>query len=181
MFGLFKKKTTTAESFNEELAEFAKEIITLSAALAGRYLETRKDKFTNNNYNKDVFNTVNEFIFFFFHCLSRECYLLKGKKAQIEIYEPIARLSYNILTIDSTDTDREEYAEIFTDSQLKAEKLYANCHAIKNDEGNLIGTVVFEASKRIAITDEKEDILLASDMVFLGLKVLKINERIKNL
>jgi len=92
MFGLFKKKTTTAESFNEELAEFAKEIITLSAALAGRYLETRKDKFTNNNNNKDIFNTTNEFIFFFFHCISRECYLLKGKKAQIEIYEPIARL-----------------------------------------------------------------------------------------
>ena len=178
MFGLFKK-TTTAESFNEEFADFAKEIITVSALLAERYLETRKDKFDSNN--EDVFNTTNEFIYLFFHCLSRECYVLKGKKAQIEIYEPIAKLAYNILTIGSTDADREEYAEIFTENHLKAEKLYANCHAIKNDEGSLIGTVVIEASKRIAITDEKEDILLASDMVFLGLKVLKINERIKNL
>ena len=102
------------------------------------------------------------------------------RKAQLEIYDSIAKLVFNIITIDLSDEFRNHYADMFSAAQLKAENAYAKCRSITiiDDKDVFNETVVFEASKRIAVTNEKEDILLASDMILLGLKAMKVKERV---
>ena len=184
MFGLFKKKNTN-DSANEHLAFLAKDIIDIADTLTDGYVAKRTQQgFADAGSDKVGANY--EFIYFYLHYLNRSCFDVGGKSAQVKIYEPVALFVYNIMKIKFYDlyNDEEEIADVlirvFADGINDAEKAYAKCDGWVNNK-DAERSVFFEAAKRVAIKKTEEEILLALDFIFLGMKMLNMNEKAKKL
>lgn len=186
MFGLFKKKSTS-ESINESFAYLAKDIIDIADTLTDSYIAKR----TQNGFaeaGSDKLRANDEFIYFFLHYLNRTCFDVGGKSAQVKIYEPVALYVYHITRrkLDDlySDDDEKEIADvlihIFADGINDAEMAYAKCYGWVID-GDVEHSVFFEAAKRVAIKKTEKELLLALDVVFLGMKMLNMNEKAKTL
>lgn len=184
MFGLFKKKNTN-DSINEDFAYLAKDIIDIADTLTESYIAKRAlQGFADAGSDKVGANY--EFIYFYLHYLNRSCFDVGGKPVQVKIYEPVALFVYNIMKIKFYDLykDEKEIADVliraFADGINAAELAYAKCDGWVNNEDAGRG-VFFEAAKRVAIKKTEEEILLALDIIFLGMKMLNMNEKAKKL
>ena len=177
MFGLFKK-TKTSEGFNKDFANLAKDIIDTAEKVTAIYIAKRIErKLIDDTFQK--LNANDELIFFFLCYLDRSCFNAGGKAAQIKVYEPVALLVFEIIKIHLTDTVVGDILiEDFKTNFKIAEKAYSLCDDWVNNE-NLERSVLFEASKRIANKGTEEEILLASEVVYLAMKMLNMNEKAK--
>jgi len=183
MFGLFKKKKEN-DGINEDFFALAKDIIDTSDSLTDSYIEKRKGLGLANEGSKKI-GINHEFIYFYLHYLSRTCFNLNGKSAQVKIYEPVARYVYEIIKIKSGDDEFADiFMRVFADGIKKRDIEYGQCGEwFFNSESKVLleDTVHFKATKRIAVEITQEEFSMAAEFIYAAMKMLNMNDKVKTL
>ncbi|CAN4275614.1 hypothetical protein MCECM63_01576 [Methylophilaceae bacterium] len=183
MFGLFKKKNKN-DGINEDFFALAKDIVDTSNTLADSYIDKRKELGLADEGSKKI--EINyEFIYFYLHYLSRSCFNVNGKSAQVKIYDPVARYVYEIIKIKSQDDEFGDiFMRVFADGIKKRDMEYGQCEEwfFTSDSSVILeDTVHFKATKRIALENTQEEFLIAAELIYAAMKMLNMNDKAKTL
>lgn len=161
----------------DEQEELASEIIDTSLVCGQSFFETSS---SNKSEDKNLGIVVSEFIYFFMHVINRLAYSKGGKKAQEAIYNTVINHVGDKLVSKNEPDERREFIEIFSDGIIETEQVYAKCNGFVAEGGEtMANTLLWEGAKRISQSKDIAEIMVAAELISVGLQTLKLDDKIE--
>ncbi|MHB1236710.1 MAG: hypothetical protein ACYCY7_04025 [Gallionella sp.] len=161
----------------DEQEELASEIIDTSLVCGQSFFETNS---SNKSEGKNLGVVVSEFIYFFMHVINRLAYSKGGKKAQEAIYNTVINHVGDKLVSKNEPDERREFIEIFSEGIIETEQVYAKCNGFVAEGGEtMANTLLWEAAKRICQSKDIAEIMVAAELISVGLQTLKLDDKIE--
>ena len=172
--GGFLSKIFSKNSFGEQ--EIANEIIATSMVCGQAYVDSCSE---NRGGEEDLSEHVNEFIYFFLHNINRAAYSKGGKSAQEAIYNKVLEYVVTALVIGLESEYRSTATEYHIARIAESENLYGGCIKFVAEDGEgMANTLLWEAAKRVAKSEDISKIMMAAELIFSGMKTLRLNDKV---